>query len=64
MTDAKDYLKRGETDMQCVCGRVTMQSLRGKMKTSGLKNKFLLSKARAYKRETSYAVLYDTLSVL
>lgn len=50
--------------MPCIYDKVTMQSFKGKKKTSGLKNKFLLSKARAYKRKTSYAVLYDTLSVL
>lgn len=50
--------------MPCIYDKVTMQSFRGKKKTSGLKNKFLLSKARAYKRETSYAVFYDTLRVL
>ena len=50
--------------MPCIYDKVTVQSFRGKKKTGGLKNKFLLSKARADKRETSYAVLYDTLGVL
>lgn len=63
MTDAKGYLKGGETYISWIYDKVTMHSFRGKIKTSGLKNKFLFSKARAYKRETSYAVLNDTLSV-
>lgn len=64
MTDAKGCLRGDETDMPCIYDKVTMQSFRGKTKTRGLENKFLLSKARAYKGETCYVVLNDTLSVL
>lgn len=42
MTDATGYLKGGETDISWIYDKVTRHSFRGKMKTIGLRNKFLL----------------------